>query len=321
VSRERARSIALRALRTVVALGCLATLFALLASLHWFLELFCHFRAQGAVALGLCALAAFALRSGKLGLVALVAALVHAVPLAPWYFASIERPARNAPRFTAAFANVLTENADRRTLGALLRARDADVLGLVETDAAWLRDLAPVTGPYAHRLEHAREDHFGLALYSRFALSETEVAYLVPGAPPVLIATVDAPGGPVTVAVLHTTPPMGSAWAHLRDAMIEALGARLLARGGRSLALGDFNAAPWSPAFSGTFAHGGFTNARYGRGLLNTWEAPLPGFELPIDHAWTRGGLAVEEFTVGPRFGSDHRPLFLRLAALQSATP
>lgn len=321
MNRARVTKALTRALTVVVALGCAATLCALLAPLHWFCELFCHFRAQGALWLGLCALAAFALRARRLGLVALVACLAHLVPLVPWYFGAPPAAPRNAPRWSAAFANVLTENPDHRTIATLLDTRSPELLALVETDARWLRDLSPVTGRYAYRLEHAREDHFGLALYSRYALSETEVAYLVPDAPPVLLATVEAPGAPVTVAVVHTTPPVGRAWSHLRDAMIEALARRVLARGGRALLLGDFNAVAWSPAFSGAFSEGGFVNGRQGLGVLTSWDAPLPGLAVPIDHAWARGGLSFEEFSVGPRFGSDHRPLFMRLATLQSALP
>lgn len=314
-----ARAVARRAVRALIACGLAATALGLLARLSWFAELFVHFRAQGSVGLTLGALAALALRDRPAALVALAVSLVHTAPLVARYAGHVRTAPASAPRFRVAVANVLTENRDHATLAGILRGYEPDVLGLVETDEGWLRDLGPFTARFAHRVEHPRDDHFGLALYSRFSIRESEVAYVVPSAPPVLFATLEAPGGPVSVALLHTTPPMGAAWSRLRDAMLDAVARHMVARGGRAIVMGDFNATPWSPGLATPFERAGFVDPRWGRGVLASWEAPLPGLAIPIDHTLIRGALAVDEFRVGPRFGSDHRPLLVRLASTTDA--
>ena len=47
-----------------------------------------------------------------------------------------------------------------------------------------------------------------------------------------------------------------------------------------------------------------------GGGLHGTWPTNLGRFGAPLDHVLYRGPFSVIQHAVGPRFGSDHRPLF-----------
>jgi endonuclease/exonuclease/phosphatase (EEP) superfamily protein YafD len=74
--------------------------------------------------------------------------------------------------------------------------------------------------------------------------------------------------------------------------------------------VGDFNSTPMGRVHR-TFARAsglrGWSPAVGG----GTWPAWLPSWvSLPIDRTWTGGGAWVRRMEVGPRFRSDHRPVF-----------
>jgi endonuclease/exonuclease/phosphatase (EEP) superfamily protein YafD len=58
----------------------------------------------------------------------------------------------------------------------------------------------------------------------------------------------------------------------------------------------------------------GLRDVMQGRGWRPTWLAGFWPLALRIDHVLASPGLCVEQAEVGPDVGSDHRPVFARLA-------
>lgn len=78
---------------------------------------------------------------------------------------------------------------------------------------------------------------------------------------------------------------------------------------GPALAVGDFNAAPWSRPLRQVLSETGFAALRWPTG---TWPAAAGGAGVPIDQALVAGGVrlvSVEAFGAG--LGSNHRGLLL----------
>lgn len=304
--------------KVLAATACLALLLPLAvplqahlpASLGWVLDLAVHWQwfwlgLLGA-ALLLCA-AGGAWRWLNLALVALL----------PWWTASPslapadghEGAGQAAPPLTVISANVHLGNADAGRLLAWARALRADIVVVLEVSPAMARALAAAVD-YPHQKRLPADHAFGIALLSRHPWREVNVLQLQAGVP-ALHALVETPVGLVSVAALHTMPPIVGPRGLLdRDADIAAVVRQAQAAGAAAVVAGDLNATPWSSGLRGAQAQG-FLRAQ---GLAPTWPLPLAGvFGIPIDHVLASPHWRVAESGRGPDVGSDHLPVFARL--------
>jgi endonuclease/exonuclease/phosphatase (EEP) superfamily protein YafD len=129
-------------------------------------------------------------------------------------------------------------------------------------------------------------------------------------------ATFPDPGGDFSVIAVHLVWPTNRIQAPTRAALLE-----LLDRypHDRLIVAGDFNLTPWSFALQGIDRRLGLQ--RWDRALFSwparlsphshwSWFAPI----LPIDHIYAGRDWRVVSLARGPRLGSDHYPLVVRLA-------
>jgi endonuclease/exonuclease/phosphatase family metal-dependent hydrolase len=77
--------------------------------------------------------------------------------------------------------------------------------------------------------------------------------------------------------------------------------------------LGDLNLTPYSPPFDRLLGDSGLRDVMQGQGWQPTWRAGFWPLALRIDHVLVSSDLCVEDATVGPTVGSDHRPVLARL--------
>lgn len=258
----------------------------------WPLDLANHFVPHYALLALLGLAAATASRAPRTGALLALALAAHAVRIVP------ERapPADGVP-LRVLLANVFTANTDHGALLDLVRAEDPDVVALLEVNARWVAALAPLRADRPHVVEEPREDNFGLALYSRIALTDVEVRELASAPVPTVTARLHG----VRLVLTHPLPPIGARYATLRDEQLAAVAAL---RDDRTVIAGDLNATPWSSAFPG----------RRPGWRPGTWPAGLPApMRIPIDHVLAGPGVRIERLRAGPDVGSDHRPLIADL--------
>ena len=228
-------------------------------------------------------------------------------------FWSTESPPLFASSFEVAAGNLAMTNGRLDDAAAALLDLDADVLVVLELTPAAEAAMSGkgVLERYPFRAVDAREGAFGSAIYSRYAVKESQV--LDVAGHPMMQATIDLPTGETTLVAVHTMQPLSSL-SVLRE-QLKALD-RLAHRGDRPIILaGDFNATTQHAAFR-ALMDGGIKDAHRasGRGRARSWPADsrVPPFAL-IDHVLTSDDFSVTGTREADIPGSDHRAVVAEL--------
>lgn len=285
------------------------------------LDILAHFApfwlAGGLLALLLAATA----RQGLLrwaGLVLAVTACIAAGGLmAPEYLRHMSpRAPRDAPdQIKLIQFNLWARNADHAATADWIIDQDPDVVVMEEFTADMGRALLKRAPGY-----HLTCGACSTAILSRRPAREIRIdRRSLPGTyAPVAIARLSAPDGrPYTVVGVHYTWPT-------YGGVQQAQGVRLAAtldrvRDKQLILAGDFNSTPWS--FSRRREDDLFGLERRTRALFS-WPAtkvaggrlPTPFPFLPIDQVYAGDGWRTVSVERGPRLGSDHFPVIVRLA-------
>ena len=288
--------------------GVLGALPAIVGARHWVLDTLASATLHVFVVLSLVSAVALGRRRHRSALLAACTAALLGIRMFPHLdFAEHESTPLLA---TWLVANVHTSNRNHDALLSLIRDRRPHVIGLVETDSVWLRALDGPLHAYSHRVLHAREDNFGIALFSRIPFTRSAVTDF--GVAPSISASI-APGGrEIDLVLVHVLPPISLEYAQERNEQLARIGA-LRPRAGKGLVIvGDFNATPYSPTFRDAFAQPPFRRAG---GLTGTFPAAAPpAFRIPIDHVLAAGTVRVRR-TLDREIMSDHLPLTIELYA------
>lgn len=193
-----------------------------------------------------------------------------------------------------------------------------DILILEEVFSDNLRLLTSLGKTYPHQHHCSGVFHCNMAILSRFPIARKIVIPAEnptkPTSGPLLRADISISPlkEPVSIIAAHMTwPTQVKRQARQRQALVDLLAATP----SRYLLLsGDFNLTPWSYTFRALEKRLGLQ--RHSQAMA-TWPTPLvfnheisPPAILPIDHIFTRPGLALTAIKRGTFAGSDHYPVF-----------
>lgn len=295
-------------LSVLVFLGGLATLLGWLGAMHWFFDLFAHFRVQYGIALILLGGLLFWLGSSRTAGLALLLAVFNAAEVLPHFL--LTSPETAQLRTAVTDIRVLTQNVNARFGGQarvaeFIRREDADIVGVQEVSPQWQPMLDDLKDIYPHQLVVPRSDNFGIALLSKWPLIDPDVLY--PGGVelPTLSALQRVGDTTLQIIVAHPPPPVRPyyAWTH---AEIMIWLAEVAGVADHRIILGDLNSSRWSYRFKTLIDQGQLINSEIGFGLQPTWPMlPLPLW-IPIDHVLFSKRLEILTRRIGPRVGSDH---------------
>ncbi|HSP25449.1 MAG TPA: endonuclease/exonuclease/phosphatase family protein [Saliniramus sp.] len=222
-------------------------------------------------------------------------------------------------RVTLLVANVLIENRNAAPLLALVERVSPDLVLLMETDAWWDARLAPLKETYPHEIAHPQEDSYGIHLFSRLALIEPEVRFLVEEDVPSIRTGLTLPSGtPIKLYGLHPKPPPLQDTEE-RDAELLIVGKEVRDEAAPSIVAGDLNDVAWSRSNSLFQEVSGLLDPRIGRGLYATYNADWPLLKWPLDHAFFHESFRLLDVAVLGDIGSDHFPFFVALCHDPSA--
>ena len=241
---------------------------------------------------------------------AIAAALGCALSLAqvlPWY--SGQDPSGSPePGVKLLVSNVNQGNRRYELLERLIAGEKPDVVGLVEVNQRWQRELGYLRARYPHHFEMPDERFVGLGLYSRLPLENARTLRVPGGSTPAIAATLKAPGGDVEILIVHPVPPMDASLIRRRNEQIRGLAQHAQSAQGPLVMAGDFNITMWNAGYRPLVEAGGLRNAREGRGIRPTWPALGP-LGVPIDHILASPEINLRNFRVLGRVGSDHLPI------------
>ncbi|MEJ2275381.1 MAG: endonuclease/exonuclease/phosphatase family protein [Woeseiaceae bacterium] len=296
------------------AAGILAIVFSVATLLpieHFAVQLFTHFRLQylGAALVLLVAFAA--LREPRYALAMVLVAVLNGSFVLPWY---LDKPAAGeGTDFDVLLANILSDNDDHEKLLALIEGEQPDLVLLLEVSPRWQASLGRLDALYPHRIVEPRVGNFGIAMYSRHAISSSVMIDSAPLDLPTIVATLDIGGRAVQVVGTHPMIPLGEANYEARNTQLTAIAGLLQGGNGPKILVGDLNTTMWDSSYRSLENKTWLRSVRRGFGVLPSWPMFMPIAMIPIDHILVSDDIGVRDVRTGPRIGSDHLPLVATL--------
>ncbi|MDV6314772.1 endonuclease/exonuclease/phosphatase family protein [Idiomarina sp. HP20-50] len=214
-------------------------------------------------------------------------------------------------------ANVLMSNHNSRDLLKLVHDFTPDVLVTLESDDWWQERLDAIEADYPNTVKIPLDNLYGMHVYSRLALSDISVEYLVENDKPSVHCLIELPcGRKVRAHFVHPAPPSPSEneESEERDAELILVARRVEPEKYPTLVTGDLNDVAWSRTTLLFRKISGLLDPRIGRGMFNTFHADYWFARWPLDHIFHSHHFALVSMTRLPGFGSDHFPLLTELA-------
>jgi len=285
---------------------------ASLGRVHWLLGNLSHFRPQYAV-VGLLLLPGFfVLRRRRAVFVFSLLILIafNATFLLPYLQSGSGEAAGDRESIYVLLWNTWRKNRDFKSVNELLRREGADVVLLQETTLNVLGHLADleksyrilVSGDEAVLVRRSLPHRFGVVTGQPFRGFHLE---LVVGS------------GAIDLLAVHLAAPLSTRSAERRAEQLAALTTWVNGRSSPVVILGDLNATPWSHEIQDLRSQCRLEDSLVGRGLQPTWpfhNAFTSLLRIPLDHCLHSPQVVVLDRFVGDAAGSNHRPLFVRIA-------
>lgn len=297
-----------------------ATVFAFGGGQWWVLDLFTHFRVQYFLGLTVVSLVLLIRRRFKTALGFVLFAVINLGTIAPLYLGGTFPSTGGLTSHRAMLMNVNSQAGDPVKVGEAIKTMDPDVLVLEEVSERWLSELRPVLQSFPHSEVVPRDDNFGIALYIKWPLVQSDIRYLGEAEVPSIMAALETPEGRLTLIATHPVPPVGAAYSRLRNGQFERLAELVKQTSPPVLVLGDLNATPWCPHFQRLLVRSGLRDSSQGRGILPTWPTYVPPLQIPLDHCLHTEGIGIVRKVRGPNVGSDHYPLAVDFVRTPPAT-
>ncbi|HEY9773883.1 MAG TPA: endonuclease/exonuclease/phosphatase family protein [Planktothrix sp.] len=211
-------------------------------------------------------------------------------------------------------------NDDYASFLNLISKDSPDIIALVEVDKKWIDALSPVYEKYPYRLFDSAGA--GMALFSRFQISKSEVRYFGKSHHPRIEAHLLVNGTELSLMEVHPPTPSSDQRFHERNDEMVQMAQEMQELPSPKILIGDLNCGPWSNSFEQLWKVSKLRDSSYGFGTLPTWPAragriipgvPIPPL-IPIDHILVSHDICVDKRAVGPAINSDHLPVFVQLS-------
>lgn len=213
-------------------------------------------------------------------------------------------------------SNVLTTNTQYHRLIEQIQTHQPDLVLTLETDQTWQNELSVIEADYPYRVPVPLDNLYGMHLYSKLELRNTQVKFILSDEIPSIHTTVILGSGqPVQLYCLHPKPPSPTEAKDsiLRDAELLIVGDQIKDLDESCIVMGDLNDVAWSRTTRLFQRISGLLDPRVGRHYVNTFHADYPFFRWSLDHVFHSTDFALVHMERLPHIGSDHFPVFLVL--------
>ncbi len=230
---------------------------------------------------------------------------------------------RNAAnRLSIMIANVFQDNKNSRGCLTQIARVDPDILILLETNSRWDLETRELEYTYAYHCRVPLENTYGLLLYSKLELSNTQVKYLVETDIPSIHTLVTLRNGKqVQLFAVHPTPPTPNENVRSTERDKELLLVADLAQESELpvIVAGDLNDVAWSHTTELFLKMSGLLDPRRGRGFFNSFHANYFFVRFPLDHAFISPHFKLNAIKRLRSCGSDHFPIYLNVQLDEAA--
>lgn len=213
-------------------------------------------------------------------------------------------------------SNVLTPNRKADALIGLVNEYEPDILVTMESDSWWQEKLEVLQADYPHTVKCPLDNLYGMHVYSKLALTDSQVEFLVESDVPSVHALVQLRSGQqVRVHFLHPAPPSPTEKesSSERDAEIIIVARSVAETREPVIVTGDLNDVAWSETTRLFRKISGLLDPRIGRGMFNTFHADYWFMRWPLDHLFHSGHFTLSRIGRSHHIGSDHFALFTEL--------
>ena len=213
-------------------------------------------------------------------------------------------------------SNVLTPNDKYHLLVEQIQKHQPDLVLTLESDQTWQSALAVIEKDYSYRVPVPLDNLYGMHLYSKLELKDTEVKFILSDEIPSIHTTVILRSGqPVQLYCLHPKPPSPTEAkdSTLRDAELLMVGDQIKDLDESCIVMGDLNDVAWSRTTRLFQRISGLLDPRVGRRYINTFHADYPMFRWSLDHVFHSTDFALVHMERLPHVGSDHFPVYVVL--------
>ena len=215
-------------------------------------------------------------------------------------------------------ANVLQHNRSYGLVKTMSKEIDADVMLFTETDSKWIDAIKTDMNPsYKYNVDVPIDNTYGMALYSKLELIDTQVKYLVSDSVPSIHTKIKITANDtIQLYAIHPTPPMPQENPSSTDRDAEMMMIAKLALDSKYpvIVIGDFNDVAWSETSKLFQSVSRLLDIRKGRGLYNTYSADSYIMRWPLDHIFISSDFKLNKMERCDDVNSDHFPLLTILS-------
>ncbi len=214
-------------------------------------------------------------------------------------------------------ANVYQDNTNPDELIREIKAKQPDVLLLMETNSRWQQDVAETVADYPFKMEVPLDNTYGMLLYSKLDLIDPEVSYLIEDSIPSIHSRVRLRSGKeIMFHAIHPTPPKPAAESRSskRTGELMKIALKVVDTDIPVIVAGDFNDVSWSNTMVLFKSVSGLLDTRNGRGFYNSFDANSLLMRWPLDYVYVTEEFRVQRLGLGEDIDSDHFPVEITLS-------
>lgn len=287
-----------------------STVFSLFHTERWYFELFVNFKFQYALGSFVLTLFFVALKKYKVALICLLVCLLNIASILPnQLVASRTSGLQETADLDILSINLLSSNQNFMAIQELTDQVDPDLLLLIEYTSQWDQNLQ--LDHYPHRIISIREDHFGIALFSKIPFEKSEIVDFTHTRFPLAYVSILVNQSPIHILGVHFENPMGLGAHFIRNLQMRKSDQFLNALNGSKIIIGDFNCTPYSRSFQLMQQNTGLLDSRSKWSIGASWPHFFYPLKIPIDHALVSPTLHIKERQLKKASGSDHNALYI----------
>tara|TARA_R110002020_G_scaffold293535_6_gene509268 strand:+ start:19125 stop:20171 length:1047 start_codon:yes stop_codon:yes gene_type:complete len=240
------------------------------------------------------------------------------IPFTSYYHEKPRKPDQfeNLQSITLITANVLQPNDNTAAFASLIREHKPDLFLTMESNGKWEKGLKQFEQEYPYNVKVPLENLYGMHLYSKYELSQTQVNYLVEEDIPSIFTKVHyRKGAPLNLICVHPAPPSPTEneTSEERDAELLIVGKAVRKLHNPIIVCGDLNDVVWSRVSTLFKKMTGLLDPRIGRGLFTSFHAKYALLRFPIDQLFYSDDMYIETMERLPSFGSDHFAMLYKI--------